>query len=465
MLVNFHSEYFLIFALVTLLVYWLIPNKFRNYVLIAASITYYSSWDYRFLSLVFATIILDYGYALKIHRSKNEKAKKSLLYQCVGIHILILAVFKYFNFFADTLTHVASFFHLSIPEYHLAIIAPLGISFFTFQSLSYTVDVYRGRTEIEKSFTTYSLYVLFFPQMIAGPIERSHHFLQELKKTKELRKIDFSEGFFLYFYGFLKKTIIADNLFVVISKLEASPDKGPFVIFLTGLLFMIQVYSDFSGYSYMARGIARFFNIELSTNFNFPLFAKNPSDFWNRWHITLSNWVKTYFFTPLTISFRNPYLALSLCFPIMGLWHGANWWFVLWGVYWLGLTLIHEFYINQIKRRIKLPQIFTSLCMLISLSLSFIIFKVAMKKELFLEFNFSLAIDLRGLASLLTQFPIFLILLIAFIHFEFFLSTRKNIFFIQNYSKYLQITFYVALYFVYRYFSGGASLDYIYFNF
>ncbi len=465
MLVNFHSEYFLIFAIITLIIFWLAPNKLRNYVLIIASITYYCSWDYRFIALVIGTIILDYTYALKIHSADSESTRKRLLYQCVSIHLLILAIFKYFNFFVGSFSDLANFFHLNIPQYQLEIVAPLGISFFTFQSLSYTVDVYRGRSEIEKSFATYSLYVMFFPQMIAGPIEKSHNFLPQLKKTKELRAIDFQEGFFLFFYGFLKKTIIADNLYVLVSKLESESSKGAVVLLAIGFLFMIQVYCDFSGYSYMARGIARFFNIKLSTNFNFPLFAKNPSDFWNRWHITLSTWVKTYFFTPLTIYFRNPYLALCICFPIMGLWHGANWWFVLWGVYWLVLTLIHELYLSHVKSTLRLPSYLTYPLMLFSSCVSFILFKVAMKKGLFQDFQFSMTTDLDVILTLVKQHQALFILVIIFILFEYFLSRRKDLFFILQYSKYLQISFYITLYFVYRYYSGGANLDYIYFNF
>lgn len=465
MIINFFSSSFILFFICSLGIYWALPQRLRNSLLIILSLIFYISWDYRFLSILLVTIGVAYTTGKLIEQTAHKKRRKAILVAGLTAHLLLLAVFKYYGFFYDSLIDFLNILGFSLQENSLKIILPLGISFYTFQAMSYSLDVYRNKIEAEKSLHDFSLYILFFPQMIAGPIEKAATFLPEIKREKSLTMDKFSRGLFLFCYGLFKKVIIADNIFVVLNQYQETQGLHLISILLIGLLYFMQVYCDFSGYSNMARGIGQLFDIKLSENFYFPLWAKNPSDFWNRWHITLSTWVKSYLFIPLIAKFKNPYVASFICLPLMGLWHGAGWGFIGWGFYWFILTCGHQLYLRKIKPFCNLGIFLSTGIFLLFLSLSFILFRYAQGFELPSPFSQDIGTDLIFTQKIFLNFFKIFILIFIFNIFEYILYAKKNFFLIAEWSAYRQVFFYVIMFFIYRHFSGTARQDFIYFNF
>jgi alginate O-acetyltransferase complex protein AlgI len=325
----FNSFYFFIFLLIVFLLYWSSKSlKYRTFILFASSYFFYAQWDYRFLFLIFVSSLVDFlcGYMM------SEKNKKLLLAFSLIINLGLLAIFKYYNFFVDSFKTV-----FSIPETFqgIEIILPIGISFYTFQSLSYTIDVYKKNIQPCKDPLVFFTFVSFFPQLVAGPIERAKNLIKQFKTHKEFNYEQAMAGFNLIIWGLFKKIVIADNLAHAVNNVFEKYNEMSSLSLLAALfLFAIQIYCDFSGYSDMARGIAKLFGIELMINFKTPYFARDLGEFWRRWHISLSTWFRDYIFIPLGGSVLNKTrtaLNILIVFLISGLWHGANTKFIFWG--------------------------------------------------------------------------------------------------------------------------------------
>ncbi|MCK5127037.1 MAG: MBOAT family protein [candidate division Zixibacteria bacterium] len=345
----FNSFIFAVFFPIVVGLYWILPLRAQNLMLLAASYVFYGYWDWRFLSLIAISTIVDYFTGLKIQaeNDKGEKASKKLKKRWLIVSMVtnlgLLGFFKYFNFFTDSMTDLLSNFGIQNPDmFYLDIILPVGISFYTFQTMSYTIDIYRGEMKPTRRFFDFALYVSFFPQLVAGPIERAKALLPRILNKRKFNKVQFYEGVHLIFWGLFKKVYVADNLAPMVDQLYTSSDPTTFHVMVATWAFYVQVYCDFSGYSDIARGCAKCLGIELMLNFNFPLIATNPSDRWRRWHISLSTWLRDYLYIPLggnrKGSFMN-YRNLLITMFLGGLWHGAAYSYVIWGV-WEGIFLI-----------------------------------------------------------------------------------------------------------------------------
>lgn len=340
----FNSNLFLGFLVAFLLLYYTVRNRcvWRNILVLIASYTFYGAWDWRFTGLLALSSWVDYFVGLRLRSTEAPGKRKALLTLSLGVNLGALGFFKYFNFFADSMQSLLGMMNVQVDPFTLNVILPVGISFYTFQSLSYTIDVYRGKLEPTRDWVAFFAYVAFFPQLVAGPIERAAHLLPQFQTVRSIRKADIREGMWLLIWGMFKKVVIADNMAPLVDMVyqQDSALAGP-VIVLATLAFGIQIYCDFSGYSDIARGVSKLLGFDLMFNFNLPYFATSPSDFWRRWHISLSTWFRDYLYIPLGGSrngFGNHLLNLMLTMVVAGLWHGAGWNFLLWGA-WHGLAL------------------------------------------------------------------------------------------------------------------------------
>jgi len=343
----FTSLPFLGFFAVVFPVYWAIPrHRWRMGWLLAASCVFYCSWNPWLILLVLFSAAVDYAAALAIERSASERRRRLLLVGSISINLALLAFFKYVNFFLESAT---AFGRLVGLEYALPlqqIILPLGISFYTFETISYVVDVYRRRSRAVRRPLDYALFIMFFPHLVAGPIVRPRDFLPQLERTKRLRWSRLSLAARLFLLGFFKKAILADHLAAVVDPVFRNPgDYSSQAVWLAVLGYAVQIYGDFSGYSDMAIGLAHAFGFKLTLNFRFPYLAVNVADFWRRWHISLSSWLRDYLYKPLGGSHRGElrtYVNLVAVMLLGGLWHGASWTFVVWGLYHGVLLAVHR---------------------------------------------------------------------------------------------------------------------------
>lgn len=335
----FHSLQFLFFFAVVYSLYLSFPHRAQNRFLLVASYVFYASWDWRFLSLILITTTADFLIARAISNTSVKSQRKIYVAISCAINLGILGTFKYFNFFVDNFLLLFSYFGIDVSGPTIEILLPVGISFYTFQSMSYTLDVYRKQIKPTESFYNYALYVAFFPQLVAGPIERSVNLLPQITTPRVFSTEKFQQGIVLIMLGIFKKLYIADNLGGIVNPIFASgADPTGTMILIGGYAFLFQVYCDFSAYTDIARGISKLMGFELMENFRAPYFAKNIQDFWNRWHISLTTWIRDYLY--YTIAFKRfrkksipPSLVTIFTFTIMGLWHGAAWGYVLWGIY------------------------------------------------------------------------------------------------------------------------------------
>jgi len=331
----FNSLEFLIFFPAVVIIYFLIPHRFRWVFLLLSSYYFYMAWRPEYIVLILISTIVDYFACIWMGKEKEKKKRKKFLYLSLICNLGLLFVFKYFNFFNDSIRTVVTGFNMEygIPDFSLLL--PMGISFYTFQTLSYTIDVYRGRRQPEKHFGIFALYVSFFPQLVAGPIERSDRLMPQFFEKKSFDFDRVSMGLQRMAWGFFKKVVIADRLAIVVNNVYGNPGQYDGISYIAVMfLFSFQIFCDFSGYSDIAIGAAKVMGFDLMENFKRPFFAKSISDFWRRWHISLSSWFKDYLYIPLggnRVSVPRNYLNLFITFLISGLWHGANWGFVVWG--------------------------------------------------------------------------------------------------------------------------------------
>ena len=321
------------------------PRTVRLTLIILSSALFYAAWDYRFVPLLFASIAIDFFLGRAIAGTTAPRRRRGYLVASVVMNLGLLAFFKYTNFFLDNLQSAASLFALDVSVPNLDIILPVGISFYTFQSLSYTIDVYRGRFRPTQSFTAFAASVSFFPQLVAGPIVRAAHLVPQMLEGPRLQWSKAQLGVLLVAVGAFKKTV-ADLLAPVAGEVFSGGASGLVDAWIGALAFTGQIYGDFSGYTDIAIGLAYLMGYDFPGNFQLPYFARSPSDFWRRWHISLSTWLRDYLYIPLGGNRYHLYRNLMLTMALGGLWHGAQWTFVLWGVY-HGLLLVGQRFLTR----------------------------------------------------------------------------------------------------------------------
>jgi len=335
----FNSLPFTLFLPLVFILYWLIGAsriRLQNVLLIVASYIFYGWWDYRFLSLIFISSMVDYILGLSLGKTKNQTGRKVLLTTSLLVNLGLLGFFKYFNFFVDSFENVVESMGMQVNPVTLSIILPVGISFYTFQTLSYTIDIYRREIEPTKDILSFFAFVSFFPQLVAGPIERAKNLLPQFIKERSFDNIKAKDGLRQMLWGFFKKIVIADNLAPHVTTIFENSDKlDGLTLFLGVFFFAIQIYCDFSGYSDIAIGTARLFGFNLMRNFNFPYFSRDIAEFWRRWHISLSSWFRDYLYIPIGGSYVGQVRRIwniVVIFTVSGFWHGANWTFIIWGL-------------------------------------------------------------------------------------------------------------------------------------
>ena len=349
----FNSIDFAIFLPIVFILYWFVTNKnlkLQNFLIVAASYIFYGWWDWRFLSLILFSIIVDFTVGQKLKKEENQLKRKVLLWTSILVNLGFLGFFKYYNFFLDNFITAFSLFGQDIQANSLNIILPVGISFYTFQTLSYTIDVYKQKLEPTKDFIAFSAFVSFFPQLVAGPIERATHLLPKFYKKRTFNYSKAVEGMRQILWGLFKKVVIADNCAEYANLIfNNSADYSGSTLVVGALFFTFQIYGDFSGYSDIAIGTARLFGFNLMQNFNFPYFSRDIAEFWRRWHISLSTWFRDYLYIPLGGSHGGTWMKVRntfIIFIVSGFWHGANWTFIVWGalnaIYFLPLLLTNN---------------------------------------------------------------------------------------------------------------------------
>lgn len=329
-----NSLAFALFFAVVLALYYGLPARRQNWVLLLASYVFYAWWDWRFLGLLLVTTLVDFQVGRRMPAAENDARRRLLLISLVT-NLSILGFFKYYNFFLDSTNQLFALLGLEANLPLLRIGLPVGISFYTFKSLAYTIDIYRNKQEPTDSLPLYALYVSYFPQLLAGPIERPQRLVPRLAQPRRLSREYLATGAFLFLLGLVRKVAIADAVAGSVSAAFAAPEGSSSPLLLrAAFLFSLQIYADFAGYSDMARGVSRLLGIETMENFNHPYLATSVGEFWHRWHISLSTWLRDYLYIPLGGNRGAPWMVyrnLMLTMVLGGLWHGASWTFVIWG--------------------------------------------------------------------------------------------------------------------------------------
>jgi D-alanyl-lipoteichoic acid acyltransferase DltB (MBOAT superfamily) len=474
----FNSLQFAIFFIIVYGLYLVLSHKWQNRMLLVASCIFYGAWDWRFLSLLFITIAFDYIIGLKIYESQDVRRRKLLVAISILISLGILSFFKYFNFFAASLQHLLYLFGVSIHPRFLNIILPVGISFYTFQSMSYVIDVYRAKLKPTKNIFDFALFVTYFPQLVAGPIERASHLLPQVLSPREIKVDDFYQGCYLIFWGLFQKIFVADNLAKIAdSVFSASLPYNGAMVLIALYAFAFQIYCDFAGYSNIARGLGKCMGFDIMVNFNLPYFATNPSDFWQRWHISLSTWLRDYLYIPLGGNKKGTlktYRNLAITMFLGGLWHGAAWTFVIWGVYQGALLIIHRLlkpllakipspknsFVNKVWFFIRIIFFFHLVC------LGWLIFRAHSMSQVFdmlrsLFFNFRI---IRGIGLLNS------VLYLAFLSWflitvQFFQYKQNDLMFVLKSNTFIKAAFYFICLFSILFFGVSVSKQFIYFQF
>ena len=349
----FNSLDFAIFLPIVFLLYWFVAQKnlkLQNALIVVASYVFYGWWDWRFLSLIIFSTVVDYLIGQRLRTEDKQSKRKVLLWTSIIVNLGFLGFFKYYNFFLENFVDAFSLFGMQINANSLNIILPVGISFYTFQTLSYTIDVYRKKLEPTKDFMAFSAFVCFFPQLVAGPIERATNLLPQFYKKRTFEYHKAVDGMRQILWGLFKKVVIADNCAEFANQIfNNSADMNGSTLVLGAIFFTFQIYGDFSGYSDIAIGTSRLFGFDLKQNFATPYFSRDIAEFWRRWHISLSTWFRDYLYIPLGGSRGGTWMKVRNTFAIFlvsGFWHGANWTFIIWGalnaIYFLPLLLTNN---------------------------------------------------------------------------------------------------------------------------
>lgn len=480
----FNSIDFAVFLPIVFILYWFVTNrnlKLQNFLIVAASYLFYGWWDWRFLFLVLFSTVVDFLVGVGLSKQENKTKRKIILGTSICVNIGFLGFFKYYNFFLDNFVNAFSFFGKEINADSLNIILPVGISFYTFQTMSYGIDVYRRKLVPTKDFIAFSAFVTFFPQLVAGPIERATNLLPQFY-TK--RVFDYSkavDGMRQILWGLFKKMVIADNCATFANQIfNNSSEYSGSTLVLGALFFAFQIYCDFSGYSDIAIGTARLFGFSLMRNFNFPYFSRDMAEFWRRWHISLSTWFRDYLYIPLGGSHGGLWMNIRntlIIFIVSGFWHGANWTFIVWGalngIYFLPLLLTknNRKNLDIVARGKSLPDLKELSLMLLTFSLTvfaWIFFRannmehaVSYISEIFSASLFTIPVFDGRVRALTT-----IILTVIFIIVEW--NGREEQYAISklglNWMKPARYAFYYAL-IIAIFWLGGDEQQFIYFQF
>lgn len=478
----FNSINFALFLPIVFAMYWCLrkKTKHQNVLLMIASYYFYACWDYRFLFLLVFSTFLDYFTGIKMYESKSQRIKKIWFWVSIGINLGVLIVFKYFNFFTENISDIVSFFGYHTNTWLLKVILPVGISFYTFHGLSYVIDIYKGRIKPERDFINYSLFVSFFPLLVAGPIERATHLLPQIQKKREFVYSEVISGLRQILWGLFKKIVIADSCAVFADNVfNNSSDYSGSAHVLGAFFFTVQIYGDFSGYSDIALGVAKLFGINLLRNFSYPYFSRDIAEFWRRWHISLSSWFRDYLYIPLGGSRGGLFKKVRnvfIIFIVSGFWHGAQWTFLVWGLlnalYILPSILFdkNRVNLNIVAEGKALPTLkeFISISITFGLTLfAWIFFRSKDLKHAFVYIKkiFSSSL-LRTPALLGDEGKMILILVIFFFIIEWI--GREDDFAIERlglrWPKAIRYAFYYSLILCICYFAG-AEQQFIYFQF
>lgn len=333
----FNSIEFLVFLPVVVLLYFLLPHKIRWFFLLIASYYFYMNWKPLYAVLIFSSTLITYGCGILVEKSNSVRRKKLFLIVSLSINFSILFIYKYFNFLNDSVFKALDFLNIRWELPNLDLLLPVGISFYTFQAVGYTIDVYKGELKAEKNLGIYALFVSFFPQLVAGPIERAKNLFPQFREKHYFDISRLVSGIKQMVWGFFMKVVIADRLSLIVNTAYNNADShNGTTLLIATVSFSFQIYCDFAGYSNIAIGASRIMGFDLMTNFRRPYFAKNISEFWQRWHISLSTWFRDYLYIPLggnRVSKSRNYLNVFITFVVSGIWHGANWTFAFWGFF------------------------------------------------------------------------------------------------------------------------------------
>ncbi len=476
----FNTIDFAIFLPLVFLLYWFVTNKnlkLQNLLIVISSYVFYGWWDYRFLGLIFFSTLVDFTIGLQLSREKPKLNRKLLLWSSIIVNIGLLGFFKYYNFFLDNFISAFSFFGKEISPNTLSIILPVGISFYTFQTLSYTIDVYKKKLESTNNFVAFAAFVSFFPQLVAGPIERASNLLPQFYVKRQFSYSKAVDGLRQILWGLFKKVVIADNCATYANLIfDNYTDYSGSTLFFGAMFFAFQIYGDFSGYSDIAIGTSRLFGFNLKQNFAFPYFSRDIAEFWRRWHISLSTWFRDYLYIPLGGSRGSKWNLIRnvfIIFLVSGFWHGANWTYIIWGalnaLYFLPILLLKKNRVNTdvVSENNMFPSIKEILMMLSTFILTAIAWIFFRSETVGKAFDYINKIFDWSMFSIPQVRPRFLIvLLLVFIVIEWF--GRFQLFAIEKlwlkYPKAIRLLIYyllAILIFLY----GGKEQEFIYFQF
>lgn len=476
----FNSISFAIFFPIVFILYWFFCGKnyrYQNLLLLGASYYFYANWDWRFMFLLIFSTVWDYISGLKIENAKSQHWRKFWLWLSIGINLGFLGFFKYYNFFIDSFMQLFEKLGLHIDTWTLKIILPVGISFYTFHGLSYVIDIYKKKIKAEKNFVDYSVFVSFFPLLVAGPIERATHLLPQIQKLRTFDYTKAVDGLRQILWGLFKKIVIADNCaeYANIIFNDSAHQSGSNLV-MGALFFTIQIYCDFSGYSDIALGTARLLGIELLKNFSFPYFSRDIAEFWRRWHISLSSWFRDYLYIPLGGSKGGTWLKIRntfIIFIVSGFWHGANWTFIAWGflnaLYFLPLLLTNNNRNNLevVAMGKLLPSIKDFFKIVLTFSLTVFAWVFFRAEDLTHAFSYIKGLFSKSIFTFPTFFPLPIIALTVFFFVVEWLG-REDHFAIESiglkFPCYVRWGFYygiIMLIFIFR----GQEQQFIYFQF
>ena len=477
----FNSLDFALFLPIVFILYWFVTNKnlkLQNALLVVASYVFYGWWDWRFLSLIVFSSLVDYTIGLQLNHTAQPSKRKLLLWSSILVNLGFLGFFKYYNFFVDSFVDAFSFFGSPIQPNTLDIILPVGISFYTFQTLSYTIDVYKRKLEPTRDIVSFLAFVSFFPQLVAGPIERAKHLLPQFYKKRQFHYSQAVDGCRQILWGFFKKVVIADNCAEYANQIfNNSAEHSGSTLLMGALFFSFQIYGDFSGYSDIAIGTSRLFGFDLKQNFAFPYFSRDIAEFWRRWHISLSTWFRDYLYIPLGGSQGGTWMKVRntfIIFLVSGFWHGANWTFIVWGflnsLYFLPLLLTkrNRTHLNVVAQDSKLPSITELVQMGLTFGLTVIAWVFFRAESVTHAVTYLKGLFSSSLLSLPTIRPTNLLVLILFFIGIEWIGRRQHYaieVLLLKQSRVIRWGFYMIIIVMVFVFSNNNQQEFIYFQF
>lgn len=480
----FNSIDFAIFLPIVFIIYWFVCNKnlkLQNLFIVLASYLFYGWWDWRFLGLIIFSTLLDFTIGNLLDKEKKASKRKIYLWISIAINLGFLGFFKYYNFFVDSFVDAFTLFGQNIEVGTLSIILPVGISFYTFQTLSYTIDVYKKQLEPTKDLIAFSAFVCFFPQLVAGPIERATNLLPQILNKRKFVNQQATDGLKLILWGFFKKLAIADSLAPIVNDIfDNSANHSSTTLAIGAVFFAFQIYGDFSGYSDIAIGTSKLFGIELMSNFKFPYFSRNIGEFWRKWHISLSTWFRDYLYIPLGGSKGGKFKSIRnvfIIFVVSGFWHGANWTFIVWGFF-HALLFLPSFITNTNRKFVGEVNLLSSsksfilnilrfIQTFIFVTIGWVFFRsdsisqaFVYLKRLFFGFSSEVYHHPRGY-----RMVDYFILLFFFIIYEYIIrNNERNPFYFKNRAVRF-LTYLLLIFIILLFFDDGVDRSFIYFQF